>query len=555
MINKIKVQIMGEFYEVASGIKVIDLVRQYVKEGQDQILACYVNNVPHNLKYVINEDHSQVDWIYKNSSMGQLIYKKSMSFLLHRVVFELYRNARIVLGTSIGNGYYYDLFTDTPVTDDLLNEIGSKMHDSIENQDPFDFFYLSKEKTEEYLQKRGFFNKLKLVQQQEKDIFTVCSSGHYKDIESIPLVPHSGYLKEFWLKKYKSGFLLYFTALTDKKHHLIQLGKKAKMFETFSESRRWGRIIAINTVSRLNDIIIKGDTQRVVNICETFHEKKLSQIADEICFEREMIPRIILISGPSSSGKTTFTRKLSIHLQVNGLRPEFISLDNYYVDRVNTPLDENGEYDFEHVEALDLELLNHHLSELINGNEINTPIFDFEKGVRKEESIPLRVDEYQPLILEGIHALNPILTESIEDHFKYKIYISALTPLSIDDYNRISSSDNRLLRRIVRDYKYRNYSAIETIKRWDSVRAGEEKYIFPFQENADVHFNSAHHFEISVLKQQAEQLLEKIEPQFKEYRTAYRLLNLLSFFRQMDINCIPQTSILREFLGGSCFKY
>lgn len=554
--KKITIHVGKKIYEIGSGAKVIDFINDCCPDKKNTVYAAYINNIPHSLNYLLQENNIQLDPVFDDSSFGQLIYKRSLSFLLHRTIFELYRNSRIVLGTSIGNSYYYDFYSDIPVNETLLKEIAKKMREFISNQEIFEQYNFKKEDAVNYLKKRGYYNKMKLVEQLDLQYVSIYSSGPYKDFDLGPLVPHAGYLKNFWLKRYNQGFLLCFLSESQKENYLIQVGKKRNVFKIFSESKEWGKIIEINNVRRLNEVIMEKRAKEIVNICEGFHEKKIAKIADQITDRyRKKSLRLILVAGPSSSGKTTFTQRLAIHLKINGLNPVFISLDNYYIDREKTPKDENGNYDFENILALDLQLLNKHLNELIKGNEIGLPFFDFETGKRKEKRVPLRIDEYQPIIMEGIHGLNPLLTSDVTDDLKYKIYISALTPIAVDDYNRIPSSDNRLIRRLVRDYKFRGYSAAQTIKMWPNVRKGEEKYIFPFQELADVSFNSAHHYELAVLKQDAESILNMIPRNSEEYQIGYRLLNFLSIFKAIEKDIVPFNSILREFLGGSCFSY
>jgi len=552
----LKITVDGKPYKIQKWQSIKQFIETNFEKEKKSIYACYINNDPVSLNFKVTSDDLDVQLIRHSDEIGKIIYRKSLCFLLHRVIFELFRNSRIVQGTALGDTYYYDFYTDIPVTENLLRQIALKMREYIKKEEEFEHFTFSKKQAIEYFEKRGFYNKAKLIEQMNKEYIAVYSSGPYKDIDFSPLLPDAGYIKDFWLKKYDKGFLLCFSGKANKNELLIQIGKREKLFKTFIESKKWGRIIEVNNVRRLNDIILHNKTQEVVNICESLHEKKIAQIADEIKneYDKRKI-RLILIAGPSSSGKTTFTKRLAIHLKINGLNPIFISLDNYYIDREKTPKDENGNYDFENIMALDIKLLNEHLTELIDGNEIEAPLYDFEIGKRKEKGITLRIDEYQPIIIEGIHGLNPLLTKKIDDNLKFKIYVSALTPIAIDDYNRIPSSDNRLLRRIVRDYKYRNYNAAETIKQWPSVRKGEEKYIFPYQENADVFFNSAHHFELSVLKEEAEKYLNEVPWGSEEYKVAYRLLNFLSIFKPIDRKYIPANSILREFIGGSCFKY
>jgi uridine kinase len=370
------------------------------------------------------------------------------------------------------------------------------------------------------------------------------------------LVPSTGYIKLFDIVKYYDGLLL---RIPNRKNpqKLEELVKQEKMLEVFQEYHRWNQILGISTVGDFNIACNNGHATDLINVSEALQEKKIAHIADEITHRNQNGERVklVLISGPSSSGKTTFSKRLSIQLMTNGLKPYPISLDDYFVNREDTPLDENGEHDFESLYALDLPFFEAQLKELLDGKEIELPRFNFTTGKRENSGKKLRIDENMILILEGIHALNPALTPNIPTANKYKIYVSALTTISLDNHNYIPTTDNRLLRRIIRDFRYRNYSAEATISRWESVRAGEDKWIFPYQEYADAMFNSALLFELAVLKDYAEPILRKVPNNCPAYSEAHRLLRFLAYFVSVQDNELPPTSLLREFLGGSSFRY
>jgi len=367
------------------------------------------------------------------------------------------------------------------------------------------------------------------------------------------LVPSTGYLKVFDLINYFDGILLRVPKMNDP-DNLQPIVQQNKMFEIFQEYKRWGEIIGVGSIGSINEKVLKGESGELIKISEALHEKKIAQIADMIYQKKDKV-KLILISGPSASGKTTTAKRLSIQLKVLGIKPMPISLDNYFVDRDKTPKDENGEYDFESIEALDLETLYENLHDLIEGKSVKMPKFSFEKGTRFYNGTELKISNDHIFILEGIHALNPALSAKFDDEMKFKIYVSALTQVGIDHHNRIPTTDNRLIRRMVRDYQYRHYSALDTIKRWPSIRKGEDLNIFPYQEEADVMFNSALFYELGVLKKHAEPVLKEIPPINEEYSEAQRLLKFLSYFKDIPEDEIPPTSILREFLSGSSFKY
>jgi uridine kinase len=404
-------------------------------------------------------------------------------------------------------------------------------------------------------EKNGYDEKILLLKTRPRFYTSVYFLDNYADHYYGPLLPSTSYLKVFGLVNYYKGLLLMFPR-RDEPNTLENIVVQNKMLEIFQENKEWNRILGAHSVGRINDAMEQGKFGELIKVSEALHEKKYAAIVDQISQRKNV--KIVLISGPSSSGKTTTAKRLAVQMKVSGLNPVVISLDNYFVNRKETPLDENGEYDFESIHALDLDLLNSQLNSLLDGETVQVPKFSFTKGERYYDGEYLRVGEKDVLVIEGIHALNPELTAHIDDKCKFKIYASALTSIALDNNNRIPTTDNRLIRRIVRDAQTRSYSALDTIRRWQSVRRGENRNVFPYQENADVMFNSSLVYEFSVLRVLVEPLLHKIQPIEPEYAEAVRLLNFISYFSPADLKYmveIPPTSVLREFVGFSSFSY
>jgi len=541
----------GSVHELPKGEPILALAKNIPTEPHLPILCARVNNEIRSLDFVPEMD-CQVEFLNYCTPPGQECYRRSLTFVLARAVLELYRNARLVIGHSIGNGFYYDLYTDVPVSDTILGYITEKMKTIISKDEPFDKKILSRADAVALFKKEGYPEKARLLQNLNTETVGVISCWKYYDIDLGAMVPSTGYLKVFELRQYANGFVLLFPKPQNPSLP-SEIKDQPKIFQVYRESKEWGKILEVNNVGRLNQIIQNGQISDFIKVAEALHEKKIGQISDEIA--RRKASRIVLIAGPSSSGKTTFSKRLCIQLRVHGLRPVALSLDNYFLDREHTPKDEEGHYDFEDIHALDLPLFNQHLRDLLQGKEIQIPKFDFSTGQRRKETTPLRINEDQIVIIEGIHGLNDELTSSIPPQNKFKIYISALTQIVIDDYNRFSTTDTRLFRRAVRDKKFRGYSIEETIRRWPSVRRGEEKYIFPYQEGADMIFNSAVPYELPVLKPFIEPLLLDVQPENPLYGEVKRLLRLVALFKPLEPREVPPTSILREFIGGSSFHY
>ncbi|MPQ47559.1 nucleoside kinase [Marinifilum sp. N1E240] len=517
------------------------------------VLGAMVNNKLKELTYEIYKPKN-VRFIDLIHPAGRRMYIRSLCFVLYKAVNDLYPGAGFRLEHSISNGLYCRL-TDKNIVlseEDIAN-IKNRMQEIIAADMPFVREEIETEKAIEIFESQGLKEKTDVFKTRGNLYTSVYRLGENADYFYGFLVPSTGVLRVFDLVHFYRGMLL-MSPKREEPSVVESQVKQEKMLKVFSEYKRWGKVLNISNIGDLNNYVAGNNISEMIKISEALHEKKISQIADKIRKKRKRT-KLILISGPSSSGKTTFGKRLAIQLKVAGLKPVNLSLDNYFVNREHTPLDENGDYDFEALNALDVDLFNKNLVSLLAGEEIELPKFSFETGARYYDGEKLKISEKQVLVVEGIHALNPELTPLIADEAKFRIYISALTSISIDGHNRIPSTDNRLIRRIVRDYKYRNYSAADTIKRWPSVRRGEMKNIFPFQEEADVMFNSALPYELGVLKRYAEPILKEVQPNQPEYSEVNRLLKFFSYFLPICDDEIPPTSLMREFLGGSTFDY
>ncbi len=518
-------------------------------------VSAKVNNKVESLDFRVyyNKD---VEFLDITSASGMRTYVRSLCFVLVKAVEELYPEGSISLEHPVSKGYYCNLHLDRGIGLDDVMRIKQKMQEIIHADIPYLRMECHTEEVVRLFRQRGMLDKAKLLETSGQLYSYYYRLGDTVDYYYGSLVPSTGYLHLFDLVKYYDGLLLRIPSRNNPEK-LEELVKQEKMLEVFQEYHRWNQILGISTVGDFNIACNSGHATDLINVSEALQEKKIARIADEITHRNENGERVklVLISGPSSSGKTTFSKRLSIQLMTNGMRPYPISLDDYFVNREDTPLDENGKHDFESLYALDLPFFEKQLKALLAGEEVELPRFNFTTGKREMSGKKLRVDEHMILILEGIHALNPALTPNIPAANKYKIYVSALTTILLDNHNYIPTTDNRLLRRIIRDYKYRNYSAEETIARWPSVRAGEDKWIFPYQEYADAMFNSALLFELAVLKENVEPVLRKVPNSCPEYSEAHRLLRFLSYFTPVQDKELPPTSLLREFLGGSSFNY
>lgn len=547
-----RVTIGDQIHEVEIDSRYSTLIPEEEKDNGNVIVAVKVNNEQLSLNHKVKGDCT-VEFVHIRSSEGADIYRRSLCLILARAAQELHRNTRLVIGHSIGNGYYYDYITDVPVTETVLAQLEERMREIIAADERLVYKRYSREEAIELFRKEGYSDKVRLLEHIDLKEVAIHRCGSFIDIAYGPTVPSTGYLNVFKLRPYgPEGFVVNFPSRRDPKI-AADLEEQRKLFTIHKESKHWGQILEVNNAGRLNELISRGEIGEYIKIAEALHERKISEIADQIWQQREKV-RLILIAGPSSSGKTTFSKRLAIQLRVLGMIPYTLSMDNYFVDREHTPLDEDGNYDFESIECLDLELFNDHLTQLLRGREVNIPKFNFETGTRKP-GFDLRLGHEQVLIVEGIHGLNEQLTHAVPAENKFKIYASALTQLCIDEANRIPTTDTRCIRRIVRDSQFRGYSAQETISRWPSVKRGEGRNIFPFQEEADAMFNSAIVYELSVLRPFVEPLLQEITQEHPEYTEAHRLHRFVRLFTPIPPDEVPNTSILREFIGGSSFHY
>lgn len=517
------------------------------------VLGALVNNKLRELSYDIFKPKT-IEFIDFTSPTGYRMYARSAAFILYTAVKELFPQAKLRIEHSVSNGAYCELdgLGDCVSEADVI-AIKTRMAEIIAKDIPFTRVEKLTEEVIQMFDHPEHAEKVTLFKYREQLFSSVYGLGDAVNYFYGYLVPSTGFITQFDLTKYFCGFLL----RIPEKNSPWQLNgfkRQDKLFKVFREHKKWANILGVSYVGQLNQATSQKRDADLIKISEALHEKKIARIADKIDKRKKEV-RVILIAGPSSSGKTTFSKRLSVQLMVLGLQPVQISLDNYFVDRELTPRDENGDYNFETIKALDIELFNQNLQDLIAGKEVYLPKFDFTTGKQTRKDSRMQMSENQILVIEGIHGLNPELTASIAPKSKYGIFVSALTQISIDAQNPIPSTDNRLIRRIVRDYRFRNYSALETLSRWDSVRKGEEHYIFPYQENADSMFNSALLYELAVLKTFAEPIIKAVPETRPEYAEAQRLLKFLSYFKQVSARDIPPTSILREFLGGSSFVY
>lgn len=543
------------FKDFPEGISLLEIYKGFDLQMPYGTVSAKVNNKVESLDFRVyyNKD---VEFLDITSASGMRTYVRSLCFILVKAVEELYPEGSISLKHPVSKGYYCNLHLDRSIGLDDVKRIKQKMQEIINEDIPFQRTESHTDDIVRLFRQHGMLDKAKLLETSGQLYSYYYRLGDTVDYYYGSLVPSTGYIQLFDIVKYYDGLLLRIPN-RENPNKLEEVVKQEKMLEVFQEYQRWNRILGISTVGDFNIACNKGLATDLINVSEALQEKKIAQIADEITSRNQNGERVklVLISGPSSSGKTTFSKRLSIQLMTNGIRPYPISLDDYFVNREETPLGIDGKHDFESFYALDLPFFEEQLKELLEGKEVELPRFNFVTGKREWSGKKLRIDDHMVLILEGIHALNPALTPNIPAESKYKIYVSALTTILLDNHNYIPTTDNRLLRRIIRDYKYRNYSAEETIARWPSVRAGEDKWIFPYQEYADTMFNSALLFELAVMKEYAEPILRKVPNNCPEYSEAHRLLKFLSYFTSLQDKELPPTSLLREFLGGSSFRY
>lgn len=537
--------------KVANGSTLSDIFSSFNLKMEHGPVSAKVNNKVEGMHYRVY-NNKDIEFLDMRTSSGSRAYTRTLFFVLCKAVQDLYPGHDVVIDIPVSNGFYVDVRLERDVTAEDVDSIRKRMQEIVDARMPIRRYMVPTEDAIALFEEKGDVEKVKLLRTSGSLYTTYYKIGEYVDFYYGTLLTNTSQLYLFGLEKYYDGMLLRIPSLKNP-DELGEVTRQDKMFEIFKEHHHWQDIIGIRTVGDFNAAVDAGHATDIINISEALQEKKIAQIAEQIAARPGV--KLVLLAGPSSSGKTTSCKRLSIQLAVNGLKPLQISLDDYFVDRDRTPKDENGEYDYESIYALDLQKINDQFNALFRGEEVELPKYDFQSGKSKKSGKRLKMNDNNVLVVEGIHALNPELTSQIPNEQIFRVYASALTTILLDNHNYIPTTDNRLLRRIIRDYKYRGVSAQDTIHRWPSVRAGENKWIFPFQENADAMLNTAMLYELAVLKMQAEPLLEQVPENCDEYAEAYRLLKFLKYFKGIPFNNLPPTSLLREFLGGSSFHY
>lgn len=537
--------------KVANGSTLSDIFSSFNLKMEHGPVSAKVNNKVEGMHYRVY-NNKDIEFLDMRTSSGSRAYTRTLFFVLCKAVQDLYPGHDVVIDIPVSNGFYVDVRLERDVTAEDVDCIRKRMQEIVDACMPIRRYMVPTEDAIALFEEKGDVEKVKLLRTSGSLYTTYYTIGEYVDFYYGTLLTNTSQLYLFGLEKYYDGMLLRIPSLQNP-DELGEVTRQDKMFEIFKEHHHWQDIIGIRTVGDFNAAVDAGHATDIINISEALQEKKIALIAEQIAARPGV--KLVLLAGPSSSGKTTSCKRLSIQLAVNGLKPLQISLDDYFVDRERTPKDENGEYDYESIYALDLQKINDQFNALFRGEEVELPKYDFQSGKSKKSGQRLKMNDNNVLVVEGIHALNPELTAQIPNEQIFRVYASALTTILLDNHNYIPTTDNRLLRRIIRDYKYRGVSAQDTIHRWPSVRAGENKWIFPFQENADAMLNTAMLYELAVLKMQAEPLLEQVPENCDEYAEAYRLLKFLKYFKGIPFNNLPPTSLLREFLGGSSFHY
>ncbi len=553
MSEKIKINVMGEDVFVDKGITYKELAEQFKDKCKERILAVSIDNEIRELCYEV-EENSKVEFLDETSDEGQRIYTKSMLFIMIKAIYDLYGKDRTVIVEHRISKSVYCEFEDRgiDVTKKMCQDIENRMKELSDLDIPIERLQLSVKKVKELFNNLNLFDKTEILKYRRFSFATAYKIDDYYDYFYDNMAPSTGYIKGVKVFPYNYGFIVV-PDFKNEENEIPLLSQYGKLSEMLMEQMEWCRLVGVKTISELNKRVIDKSFWELVRLNEALHEKKIGEIADMICKRLGKV-KIVLIAGPSSSGKTTFAQRLCVHLHVNGIKTHVISMDNYFIERDKVPVDENGKRDYENVNVLDMELFNSHLLDLINGKEVSLPYFNFLSGKREYHNEFLSLGENDVLVIEGIHALNEKVTSLIPQENKFRIFISALMQLNIDNHNRISTTDTRLIRRIVRDYNTRGYSAETTIERWPSVTAGELKNIFPYQQNADVMFNSATMYELSILKLYVEPLLFSIDNTSPQYVTVVRLIKFLDCILAMSPEHLPNNSIIREFVGNSCYK-
>ena len=545
-----KVTYKEKTFEIDENIKVKDLLKEEIENSKYEIMGCKINNKYETIEYEINKD-CNVDLIDVSQNEGSKIYRRTLLYVMGKAIKELYPNAWLTINYQLLDSMFCEI-SNMEVTQEVIEKVSAKMREIVNKKLPIKRVVMTRKEAEDFYKKNDSARgKIQLELKDNKQIELYFCEDYFNYFFGM-LAANTGNLDLFRIEKYEDGFLISYPS-SRSPLELPEKVENKKLSWALNEYDDIHKILDVNTVAKLNKTVRDKKVKDVIMIDEALHEKKIAGIADEIAKRKDV--KMILIAGPSSSGKTTFAQRLGIQLKINGLRPVTISVDNYFVERPDTPRDENGNYDFESIDAIDTKLFNSHLTKLLNGEEVEMPTFDFYVGTKRYEGNKIKMEKGDVLVIEGIHCLNDKLTNKISKEQKYKIYISALTVLNMDYCNRISTRDNRLIRRIVRDHQFRGYSAKHTIETWNSVTRGEEKNIFPFQEEADSMFNTSLIYELGVLKTVAMPLLEEIKQEEPEYAEAQRLLNMLKYFESIPAKLVPTNSLLKEFLGGGDFKY
>ncbi len=550
--EKITITIDGREQSFPAGITVEEVLRRNPGTAPFLNLGAVLHNHLLDPEYILEHDCELRLLTYRDRE-GFAIYRRTATLILIEAVRRVFPERRLKIGQSLEDGYYFDLEPDGENREVEISRIREAFLEIVGENLSLVKHYLSYQEARDYFRKRRLPDKVSLLEFYRSPEVCLIGCGRSREFYQGPLAPRTGRVTTIAIEPYQRGLILRFPTW-EKPESILPLRREEKLFAVFQETQDWNRILSVENVGQLNKLCVTGKIRDLIIIAESLHGKKIAALADEITGRRDEV-KLVLIAGPSGAGKTTFAKRLSIELRVNGLDPAILSMDNYFKDRSATPQDSNGDPDFESLDALDLELFNLHLEQLVGGGPIEAPRFDFKKGIRREKTTPLHLTSGRILLIEGIHCLNSRVTERIPAGNKYLVYVNALTQLRVDNHTRIFTSDTRLLRRIVRDRIFRGWSALDTIRRWPSVRRGERLNIFPYQENADAIFNSALVYEHAVLKNYAELALLDMTPDQAEYVEVERLLAFLSWFAPISERDVPYTSILREFIGESFFNY
>ncbi len=545
-----KIQYKDKIIEIDKPMTICEALKEEIKKNSYTVLAATFNNEYKNLAYCIEEDGT-IELIDTSSSEGMKVYRRTLLYIVGKAFEKICPNKKMEVNYQLSNAMFCDLI-DEEVTDEFIDQLTQEVRRIVKEDLPIKQVIMNREEATKFFEEtKTSKGRLQLDLEDNPEIFMYYCEDYYNYCYGT-LANRTGVTKIFEIVKYNDGFLVRYPSQSDPER-MPKFVKNKKLAWAMEEYDDINKIMKIERVYRINEAIKEGNIKDIILLAEALHEKKIAKMADNIAKNKNI--KMVLIAGPSSSGKTTFAQRLGIQLKLNRLKPVTISVDNYFVERKDTPRDENGDYDFECLEAIDLELFNEHLTRLLNGEEVEMPEFDFYEGTKRYNGKKLKLEKDEVLVIEGIHCLNDKLTSKIPAEQKYKIYISALTVLNLDRFNRISTTDTRLIRRIVRDHQFRGYSAKHTISTWNKVNDGEKKNIFPFQEEANFIFNTSLVYEIGALKPIVMPLLEEITKEDKEYAEATRLINMLKYFEEIPKEYVPNNSLLKEFLGGGDFKY